>query len=113
MTNIKLNEQITAAKGHYSCLPGNGTVQLSQFWTLSNRPVFYFKHDVSETGFSLRPQVESTQVGPIDRAIVFLRTPATTLLGFIKSTQPPKRVEIFHTLNLHICGACTHALFHR
>jgi hypothetical protein len=28
---------------------------------------FYLKHDVSETGFCLRLQVELTQLGPIDR----------------------------------------------
>jgi hypothetical protein len=28
---------------------------------------FYLKHNVSETGFCLRLQVEPTQLGPIDR----------------------------------------------
>jgi hypothetical protein len=30
-----------------------------------HRPVFYLKHDVSETGFGLRLQVEPTQMGPM------------------------------------------------
>jgi hypothetical protein len=30
-------------------------------------PVFYLKPNVSETGFCLRFQAESTQLGPIDR----------------------------------------------
>jgi hypothetical protein len=29
--------------------------------------IFYFKHDVSETGFCLHLQVKPTQLGPIDR----------------------------------------------
>jgi hypothetical protein len=33
-----------------------------------NRPVYFSKHNVSETGFRLRPQVKLTQFGPIDRA---------------------------------------------
>jgi hypothetical protein len=36
----------------------------------------YLKHNVSETGFCLRRQVEHTQLGPIDRARPHLRTPA-------------------------------------
>jgi hypothetical protein len=33
-----------------------------------HRPVFYLKRDISESKFCLRFQVETTQVGPIDRA---------------------------------------------
>jgi hypothetical protein len=33
-----------------------------------HRPVFYLKHDISETGFCLRFQVEPTQLGPVDTA---------------------------------------------
>jgi hypothetical protein len=39
------------------------------FWTLSIN-IFFFKftiHNVSKTGFRLRSQVKSTQLGPIDR----------------------------------------------
>jgi hypothetical protein len=32
-----------------------------------HRPVYFSKHDVSETGFCLRLQVKATQLGPIDR----------------------------------------------
>jgi hypothetical protein len=38
-----------------------------------HRPVLYVKHDVSETGFCLRPQVKLTQLDPIDRATPCLR----------------------------------------
>jgi hypothetical protein len=57
-------------------------VKLLCFWTLSivlslskNRPVYFSKHNVSETGFFLRLQVKPTQFGPIDRASAYLRTP--------------------------------------
>jgi hypothetical protein len=33
-----------------------------------HRPARYLKHDVSETGFCLRLQVVSTQLGPMRRA---------------------------------------------
>jgi hypothetical protein len=52
-----------------------------------NRPVFHLKHHVSETGFCLRLQVEPTQLGSTDRAILCLWTPARTPVGFIKPTQ--------------------------
>jgi hypothetical protein len=49
--------------------------------------------------------VESTQLGPIERAILCLWTPATTPAGFTKPVQynPATRVNFFHTLNLHTC----------
>jgi hypothetical protein len=34
-----------------------------------HRPVFYLKHSFSETEFCLRLQVESTQVGQMQRVI--------------------------------------------
>jgi hypothetical protein len=37
-----------------------------------HRPVFYLKHDVSETGFCLHLRVELTQLGPIDTASLCL-----------------------------------------
>jgi hypothetical protein len=51
--------------GHYpsSCL------------CLKHHPVYFSKHDVSQTGFCLRLQVKPTQLGPIDRASPSLRTP--------------------------------------
>jgi hypothetical protein len=39
-----------------------------------NYPVFYLKHDVSETGFCLCLQVEHTQMGTVKRASLYLRT---------------------------------------
>jgi hypothetical protein len=38
-----------------------------------NLPVFYLKHDVSETGLCLRLHVEPTQVGPIEEARLCLQ----------------------------------------
>jgi hypothetical protein len=37
------------------------------------RPVFYLRHNVSETEFCLRLQVEITQLDPIDRGILYLQ----------------------------------------
>jgi hypothetical protein len=33
-----------------------------------HRPIYYLKHNISETGFCLGLHVESTQLGPIYRA---------------------------------------------
>jgi hypothetical protein len=41
-------------------------------------PVFYLKHDVSDTVFCLRLQVENSQIGPVERANLCLQIPATT-----------------------------------
>jgi hypothetical protein len=46
------------------------------YWTLSI-VLYFIKHDVSETGFCLRLQVDPTQMGPIERASLRLRTPPT------------------------------------
>jgi hypothetical protein len=43
------------------------------FLDMIHRPVFYLKHDVSDTGICPRPQMESTQLRPIDD-ILSLRT---------------------------------------
>jgi hypothetical protein len=59
-----------------------------------HRPVSYSKHDVSETGLCLRLQVEPTQVGLIDRASLYLRTPATTT-GFVRPTQLKSYILFF------------------
>jgi hypothetical protein len=37
-------------------------------WGIIRRTAFYLKHSFSETGFCLRIQVESVQLGPTDRA---------------------------------------------
>jgi hypothetical protein len=49
-------------------------LQLLSFWTLSII-VFFKAHNVLKTGFCLRLQVEPTQLGSIDRAVPYLRTP--------------------------------------
>jgi hypothetical protein len=41
-----------------------------------NRHVFYLKQNVAVTGFCLRVQVEPSHEGPVNRAILCLRTPA-------------------------------------
>jgi hypothetical protein len=48
------------------------------FLDIIHRPVFYLKYNVSETEFCLRLQVEPTELGPMDRASPYLRTPAPT-----------------------------------
>jgi hypothetical protein len=45
------------------------------FLDIIHRPVYISKHNVSETGFCLRLQVKPTQLGAIDRARPYLRTP--------------------------------------
>jgi hypothetical protein len=39
-----------------------------------HRPLFYLKHDISETGSHLRFRLERTHLWPIDRATIYLRT---------------------------------------
>jgi hypothetical protein len=51
-------------------------LQLLSFWTLSIVLFLVKVHNVSKTGFCLRLQVQPTQLGPIDRASPYLRTPA-------------------------------------
>jgi hypothetical protein len=51
-------------------------IQLLCFWALSIVLFLFKTHSVSETGFCLRPQVEATQLGPIDIATPYLRKPA-------------------------------------
>jgi hypothetical protein len=53
-----------------------------------HRPILYLKYDASETGFGLRLLVEHTQLGPIDRASLCLRTAATTSVVLIYSLKP-------------------------
>jgi hypothetical protein len=43
-----------------------------------HHPVFHLKHDVSETWFCLRLQVEPTKLGPIEKACLYLRTGVPT-----------------------------------
>jgi hypothetical protein len=46
---------------------------------LKLRPVYISNHNVSETGFCLRIQVKSTQLGRIDRASPYLRRQGVAL----------------------------------
>jgi hypothetical protein len=41
---------------------------------ITHRHVFYLKYDVSETEFCLQLQVETIQLGPIDRASLISKT---------------------------------------
>jgi hypothetical protein len=47
------------------------------------RPVYFSKHNVSETGFCLRLQVKPTQLGPVDRATHYLCTIVTTFTPYL------------------------------
>jgi hypothetical protein len=53
---------------------GVGIVGISTHIILSK---MLTKHNVSEIGFYLRLQVKPTQLGPIDRASPYLRTPVS------------------------------------
>jgi hypothetical protein len=53
-----------------------GFLILSIVLSLSkNRPVYFSKHNVSETGFCLRLQAKPTQLGQVDTASPCLRRP--------------------------------------
>jgi hypothetical protein len=54
------------------------------FLDIIQYPVFTETHNVSETAFCLRLQVEPIQLGPVDRASPYLRTPAPTQDGIYK-----------------------------
>jgi hypothetical protein len=72
----------TELKQFWSKICDDGTLaQVLCFWTLSivlfsseTPSVFVSKHNVSETGFCLLLQVETTQLGPIDKANTYRRT---------------------------------------
>jgi hypothetical protein len=67
-------------------------------WTYSS-PCFYLKHNVSETRFCLRLQVEPTQLGPIDRASPYLRTPVPAPKWDIQaknSTNHPRELRKYY-----------------
>jgi hypothetical protein len=49
------------------------TLKLSQFLDIIHHSVFYVKHIVLETGYFLHIQVESAQLGPIDRTSLCLQ----------------------------------------
>jgi hypothetical protein len=49
---------------------------------LKDRPAYFSKHNVSETGFCSRPEVKPTQLGPIDRVV-----PISGQDGFLENRQ--------------------------
>jgi hypothetical protein len=62
-------------------------------------PVYFSKH-VSESGFNLRLQVKPTQLGPIDRASPYLRTPMPAQrLVYTNQTQHKPSARAKKTLN--------------
>jgi hypothetical protein len=48
------------------------------FLYIIHRPIFILKHNVSESGFCLRLEAKSVQLGPSDNYIRYLRTPVPT-----------------------------------
>jgi hypothetical protein len=54
---------------------------------ISHRPVFCLEHGATEIGFCLSLQVESTQLGPVDRNSLCLRTPAATPIELVVSVS--------------------------
>jgi hypothetical protein len=60
-----------------------------------HRPIFYLKHDISETEFCLCLQVEPTQLGPINRASC-LWAPATIPKGTETSCIYWAQLSRFH-----------------
>jgi hypothetical protein len=66
-----------------------------------HRPVFIYKHrlvytskhNISETGFCLSLQVKPTQLGPIDRASPYLRTPVPAPRGDIEAKQSTNHLQ--------------------
>jgi hypothetical protein len=82
---VKLSLCLTNYALHHEDVWGSGCIDhpdigfsIVLFLFTKHRPVYISKHNVSETGFRLRPQMERTQLGPIDRASPYLRTPAPT-----------------------------------
>jgi hypothetical protein len=60
---------------------------------------FFKKHNVSETGFCLHPQVKPTQLDPIDRASPYLQTPMSVTQGVHKISTP--QISLFHSKSKH------------
>jgi hypothetical protein len=72
------------------------SIHMLWFWILSIILfLFKTKYNVSETGFSLRLQVEPTQLGPIDRSHPYLWAPAPTQDRLYK--YKPRITQTIHT----------------
>jgi hypothetical protein len=67
------------------------------------RPVFYLKHDVSETRFFLRLQVETTHLGSVDRASLCLRS-AVKIHKPINVSVIQHRQSPLHAKNKAVCN---------
>jgi hypothetical protein len=63
------------------------------FLDIVRRPVYIFKHNVSETDFCLRLQVKPVQLGPIARASPYLRTPVPEPRWGIQAKHSIKHVR--------------------
>jgi hypothetical protein len=69
-----------------------------------NRPVYFSNHNVLETAFCLCFQVKPTQLGPIDRASPYLRTPVPApKCGIPSQAQHKPFVKAKKTLIVKIC----------
>jgi hypothetical protein len=82
-------------------------LQTTTILIITHRPVFYFKHDVSETGFCLYLQVEPTQLGPKERENY---SPLAHLSRFHLTTETESSLRNFMFLityrtmdNVHNC----------
>jgi hypothetical protein len=67
-----------------------------------HRPVFCLKHNVSETGFCLRLQLQPTQVVPTDRARFYLRRQRRAVSvgsNRVGSTWRPRQNSVSETWN--------------
>jgi hypothetical protein len=71
------------------CLPVHPKPVTITILYFIHRPVFYFKHNISKTGFCSRLQVELTQLGPMDRASLCLRTTIFTYWAKHICSVPP------------------------
>jgi hypothetical protein len=76
-----------------------------------HHPVFYLKHDVSETGSCLHLQVEPTQVRPVNRASLRMRQRQTPSVGpiWVDTTrrdriQSPKH-RVLNKRHVQNCGS--------
>jgi hypothetical protein len=77
------------------------------FLDIIHRPFYLLKHNISETGFCLHVEVKPTQLGPVNRASPYLRTPAPTQVRVCKPStaqtiseslrQKIKTVKELHT----------------
>jgi hypothetical protein len=60
-------------------------VQILCFLDIIRRPFYFSKRNVSETRFCLSFQLKPTQLGPIDRAGHYLRTPVAATRSGIRA----------------------------